>query len=243
MMDAESPKPLYEQIKEYLLYKINTGEFSPHSRIPSERNLSQQFGVSRLTVSKAIKELIQAGKLYTQVGKGTFVDEEIIDQQLNTLTGFTEEMHKRGQRAASQVLRAEIIAASDPLARRLEIPVGGQVLILKRVRLANRQPVAVETSHVVADICPRILDNHDFSQDSLYHVLRTACKLNLTHAEQTIVARGASEAEASILGIETGQPILNMTRVTFEAHARPVEFVESAYRGDRYTFRAKLQQI
>src|SRR5690606_40447396 len=107
MVDANSPKPLYEQIKDYILTNIHSGNFQPNSRIPSERSLSAKFGVSRLTVNKAIKELEQAGWVRIQIGKGTFINEAQIDQELETLTSFSEDMAKRGRQPASRVIVAE----------------------------------------------------------------------------------------------------------------------------------------
>jgi GntR family transcriptional regulator len=243
MVDINSPKPLYEQIKEYILHNIHAGTFAPDTRIPSERDLSRQFGVSRLTVNKAIKELVQAGWLHTQIGKGTFISPETIDQALDTLTSFTEEMSRRGQRTGSRVLQAEIIAAPEEHARMLGIPAGVGMVLLRRVRMANNQPVALETSSFSAAACPGILDRFDFSRDSLYAVWRQIYHLQPTYAEQTFEARQATLDEAHALEINEGDPVLSITRVTFGANDRPLEYVQSAYRGDRYKFRAILRHV
>ncbi len=240
MLKAQSSKPYYEQIKDYILYKINTGELNPHDQVPSERSLSEQFGVSRLTVSKALKELVLEGKLYTQVGKGTFVSAEPIDQTLDTLTSFSEEMQKRGQRPSSQVIEARWITATEPLAQRLAVPVGVTLALLKRVRLANEQPVALETAHLVGGHCDAILDRFDFTRESLYDVLQTHYSLHLAYADQEIEARLPTAEEARYLLLEERSPILSMSRVTYLETGVPVEYVESAYRGDRYKFRARL---
>jgi GntR family transcriptional regulator len=240
MLDAESSKPLYEQIKEYILHKITTGELPPHARIPSERMLAQQFGINRLTASKAIKELVLDGKLYTRVGKGTYVKEEPIDHTLGSLTSFTEEMSARGQPASSRVLRAGITEAYETVARLLNVTVGTPLVILKRVRLANQQPIALETSTIVAAYCEGILEHHDFARESLYRVLREEYDLCLTQAEQVFEARQATEDETEILELEASSPILAITRVTYLDNGDIVECVESAYRGDRYKFRAML---
>lgn len=243
MLKAKSSQPYYEQIKEYILYKINTGELTPHDRVPSERGLSEQFGVSRLTAGKAIKELVLEGKLYTQVGKGTFVSDEPINQALDMLTSFSEEMEKRGQRPGSRMLDAKLIEATGKLAQALQIPVGVPLLMLRRVRLANEQPVALEVSHLVASYCPNILERFDFGRESLYHVLRTHYSIRLVHADQELGARLATPEEAQLLKVEVNSPILSMVRVTYIEDQRPIEYVESAYRGDRYKFRARLKHI
>lgn len=243
MARLHSPKPLYEQIKEYILLNIQSGAFPPDGKIPSEREMSEQFGVSRMTVTKAIQDLVREGLLYSQVGKGTFVSGRLIDQQLESLTSFTEEMSKRGQHPASRVLKAVVLPASEEIAPHLDILPGVEVAMLKRVRLADEQPIALETCYLLAGMCPGILDKHDFARESLYSVLRTEYNLLMAYAEQTIEARQSTETEAEALEMETGCPILHITRITYNEADRPIEYVRSAYRGDRYKFRALLRKI
>ncbi len=243
MVDPSAAKPLYEQIKEYILYNIQSGVFSANARIPSERDLANQFGVSRLTVSKAIQELVRDGRLYVQIGKGTFIAGETIDQGLESLTSFTEEMRQRGQITSSRVLQAVQRPAPDLIARKLSIPLGVSVNTLQRVRLANNQPIALETASIVAANCPDLLRKYDFAVESLYQTLREKYDIVLTRAEQTIEARRAHDFEADMLELNKGAPILHITRVTFDDDNTPIEYVESAYRGDRYKFRAILRHV
>jgi GntR family transcriptional regulator len=243
MLDTKSSKPLYEQIKEYILHGIHDGRFKPNERIPSERDLSETFGVSRLTVGKAVKELVQAGWLYVQIGKGTFISDEPMDQQLEALTSFSEEMAKRGQETHSRVLRAEYVEADETTARTLNLPLGASVLLLKRVRLVGGRPMALESSQISASLCAGIIEKHNFEHQSLYAVLRNDYGLSLTHAEQIFEARAANESEARFLELDTGDPVLAITRVTFSANEKAVEYVQSVYRGDRYKFRAVLRRI
>ncbi|MEO1644759.1 MAG: GntR family transcriptional regulator, partial [Chloroflexota bacterium] len=152
MLDKSSSQPLYEQIKDYILERIASGEYSPHSRLPSERKLSNHLAVSRLTVSKAIKQLVQEGLLYTQVGKGTYVATDPIQQQIDTLSSFTEEMKIRGQTTSSRVLSARVKSASAEVAEILNIPLGIDVVELERVRMVAQQPMAIEQSTIRADL-------------------------------------------------------------------------------------------
>jgi len=243
MLDTKSSKPLYEQIKDYILHGIHSGTYQANEKIPSERDLSEQFGVSRLTVNKAIKELVHEGWLYVQIGKGTFISDEPIDQQLETLTSFSEEMAKRGQETTSRVLAAEMVAADEAIARQLNIPPAVPVICLRRVRLVGKQPLALETSHIVATNCSDIIETHDFSKESLYAVLRDDYQITLTHAEQVFEARAASDKEAALLELEIGDPVLAISRVTFTANNQPIEYVQAVYRGDKYKFRAVLRRI
>jgi GntR family transcriptional regulator len=231
LLDVNSAKPLYEQIKEYILSQIQAGEFVRGGRIPSERALSESLGVNRLTVKKAIDELVQAGQLSVQIGKGTYVSQRKFDLQLESLTSFTEEMIRRGQRASSRVLSMGLLPASVPDARVLCITPGELVVSLVRLRLADHIPMAIERSQIVAALCPGILDHHDFTRESLYGVLLEEYHLQLVRAEQSIEARRATSEESRLLEIAPGDPILEMTRITYSSSEIPAEYVHSAYCG------------
>lgn len=241
MIAHDSHVPLYIQIKDYIRLNIQAGVFPENSRIPSERQLAEQFQVSRLTVSKAINELIQEGLLHSHVGKGTFVSSTKIEQELRTLTSFTEEMIRRGQRPSSHVLYAAVEPASSEVAKALLLSSGTKIIVLKRVRLADNQPVALETSAIVSAICPGIVDKHDFSQESLYQVLREECGIRIAYARQSFESRQATPEEQEALHLDPHTPILGITRITYNAQDQPIEYVRSAYRGDRYKFNAILR--
>lgn len=243
MITRDSAVPLYIQIKEYIRQNIVSGVYSENTRIPSERQLSDQFEVSRLTVTKAITELVQEGLLHTRVGKGTFVTPGKINQELRTLTSFTEEMLRRGQSAASRVLYASVDPAEEEIARALSLVPGAKVMVLKRLRLSDEQAIALEITHIIDALCPNILVNHDFSCESLYRVLRDEYGLHMTHAQQTIEARRATATELELLKIDSHTPILSMTRITFNEQDAPFEYTRSAYRGDRYKFNAVLHSV
>jgi GntR family transcriptional regulator len=152
-------------------------------------------------------------------------------------------MRSRGNTPGSRVLSAKICPASEDLARFLDVRPGTQLAVLQRVRLADDQPMALETSHLVAAHCPQLVERFDFERDSLYRVLRQEYNLVLAHAAQTIAARGATREEASVLGLKPNAPVLHMTRVLYTADDRPLEYVISAYRGDLYTFHVVLRQV
>lgn len=241
MLDTNTSKPLYEQIKEYILRQIQSGVYTQGQRIPSERSLSETLQVNRLTVKKAIDDLVLAGHLSVQIGKGTYVNQRKFDLQLETLTSFTEEMTRRGQRASSRVISAGVQPVSMLDARVLCIAPGEPVVSLVRLRLADDIPMAIERSQLVAAYCPGILDHHDFSHDSLYDALMGDYGIQLTHAEQSIEARRATSEEARLLDIAQDDPILEMTRVTYSTNGQRIEYVKSAYCGTRYKFQAVLK--
>lgn len=242
MVQINSPTPYYVQIKDYVRQKILSGAFPENSRIPSERQLAAQFNVTRLTVAKALNELAQEGLIQSRVGKGRFVGSGKIDHELRTLTSFTQDIQARGQQPSSQVLKAVIESAGEEAAHALSILPGEAVMVLERVRLADLQPVALEASLIPAKYCPNLLENHDFSRESLYEVLGTDYNLHLVYAQQTIEARMPTPHECEALQIRHDTAILSIHRVTYTDQDRPIEFVRSAYRGDRYKLRAVLRK-
>lgn len=241
-LDHNSPIPLYVQIQAYLRLNIRAGHFAVNTRLPSERQLAEQFGVNRLTVAKALSELAHEGLIETRVGKGTYVRSPRIDQELRALTSFTQDMSSKGI-VSSRIILETLEPAGEKIASALRVEVGTPLFSLKRVRLVNDINIALEHTHIPHYLCIGILNRHDFSKDSLYSVLRGVYDLRLSSATQTIEARAATTYESAVMEIAVGQPILGITRVTYDDYQRPVEYVVSAYRGDRYTFHVSLQGV
>lgn len=241
-IEHDSSVPLYVQIREYLHDKIVSGDFEVDTRLPSERQLAEQFSVSRLTVTKALKELEYEGLIYTQMGKGTYVaPNPKLNQQIETLTSFTEDIRARKKRPASRVLSATIAAADAEAAQQLAIPTGEEVFSLKRLRLANDKIMALEYAQIPHKFCRGILQAHKFEQESLYQVLRDDYGVHLTFAHQTIEARLPTAYEIEVLELEAQVAMLSFTRVTYNADEQPIEFVVSTYPGDRYKLKAMLK--
>ncbi len=205
MMNADPSTPLYTQIKDHLQIQIQQGAYPPGARLPSERELALEFGVSRITARQALQELIQDGLTYSRVGKGTFVCPPKID--LTVLTSFSEESRQRGMTPGSRVLKTALVPAEAATASWLQVSPGTEIVVLTRVRLANNRPLALETAHLDHRLCPGILDRHDFSHESLYEVLRQAYGRVMVWADQIIEARQPTHEECQI-------PLLGLTRVT-----------------------------
>lgn len=237
----DSPVPLYVQIKDLLQTQIETGAYVIGQRLPSERELAQRFNVSRMTARQALQSLAQEGLTSSRVGKGTFVSPPRINQELRTLTSFSEDMRERGMAPNSRVVRAEVVQADREIAGRLHIPPKSEIVLLSRVRLADDQPLALETTHIPTAQFPGLLDHHDFSRESLYDVLQADYGCHLVWADQMIQACMPSEAEREALNLDARTPVLRLARVTYNQYDQPVEFVRSVYRGDQYQLRAVLR--
>ena len=241
MTDRLKPGPLprYHQLKELLRRRIGSGEWPPGTPIPSERELCAQYGISRMTARQALSELVNEGLLYREQGRGTFVGRPRISQQLMRLTGFTEDIRAREQRPGATVLAAELWPADARTAEVLRVKPGQSVFRLRRLRSADGEPLAVETSVVAFFGCERLLAE-DLGAQSLYRVLETKFHLPLLEAEQEVEAGLAGEDEAALLQVAVGSPVLHTRRVTYTERNRPIEYATSVYRGDKYTFYARL---
>ncbi len=240
-LERESPDPLYNQLKESIVSDISAGRYAPNQRLPSERELSAHYNVSRMTVRQALLELARDGMIYTRTGKGTFVAEPKIDQRLRTLSGFTQDVNARGGRPSSRVLEFKIFPATPDVAAALRLAPGTEVFMLTRLRLADSTPLALETAYLPVQLFPGLLD-HDFTVESLYSVLENEYNCALTQAEQTIEAALAGKREAELLEVVSPAAIFKMQRMTMTSDGFPVEYVVSVYRGDRYKFHSVLLQ-
>jgi len=237
-IDKTSPIPIYYQLEQIVLDKIKSGVWPPNTAIPSERELSEQFGVSRMTVRQALLALTHDGILRREVGVGTFVAEPRITQRLTRLTGFTEDMRARGKRASARVLNLAVARATPVVAEMLSIDLGQEVLLVDRLRLADGEPLAIETSHLCFAGCQE-LQGADL-EGSLYALLTQECGIVPTRARQRISAGVADKREIDLLGLKRGAPVLRLRRVTFDQNGRAFEYVESTYRADKYVFDAEL---
>jgi GntR family transcriptional regulator len=240
MLDNHSPLPLYHQLRKMIVDRIETGEWRPGDRVPSEVELVKQYGVSRTTVRLALADLANQGLLTRLQGRGTFVAQPHIRQHLNRLTGFTQDMQSRGKHATSRLLRFEVVSASQAMARVLDQAPGVSLIVLKRLRLADELPMAIETSYLVYELCQALL-KQDLTSRSLYHLLSVELDINPARAHQEMQAVVCPPEEARLLGVPRSSPVLHIIRTTYDQKDRPFEHVESYYRGDRYVFQAELR--
>ena len=240
VIDKNSVIPLYHQVKEYLKNQMMTGRYKVDEMIPSERELSEEFEINRLTVRQAINELVQEGLLYRQRGVGTFVSTPKIEQPLTKLSNFSTDMRNRGIVPGAQVVSMSVIPATNPVASQLRIDTGEEVLELVRVRTANGEPMAIERSCLVYSQV-RALYGMDMENVSLYQMLEDVCGLKLVKAIQTIEIAAIRPDEASMLDIGQHDAVMLIERTTYtEGADRPVEYVRSLYRGDRYKFSIEM---
>ncbi|MBV9710779.1 MAG: GntR family transcriptional regulator [Ktedonobacteraceae bacterium] len=230
-----SPVPRYYQLKEIMRERVRVGAWKPGDLIPSERELGETYGISRMTVRQAITELVNEGLFYREQGRGTFVSHNKITQQLIHLTGFTEDISARGQRPSTKVISAAMHPADETIAEKLRISPGTSIFRLQRLRLADDEPLAIELSQILFKDCERLLEE-DLEHNSLYRLLETKYGVTLMEADQEIEAGLASNEDAQILKIPPGGAVLYTRRVTYTERNQPVEYAKAVYCGHKYTF-------
>ncbi|MDF1998828.1 GntR family transcriptional regulator [Peribacillus frigoritolerans] len=240
MIDKNSPLPIYFQIEEQIKRQIENGEFQAHDALPSEREYAEKFEISRMTVRQAINNLVNDGYLYRQKGRGTFVADKKLEQQLNGLTSFTEDMKARGLNPSSKLLSFEIIPADKKIASELHISLYAPVYEIKRIRLADDVPMALETVYMSANLIKGLTE--EIINLSLYQYVENYVKLKIDYASQTLESSIASELEVTYLAIPKHSPILFIQRNTFLIDGTPLEYVKSAYRADRYKFTINISR-
>ena len=226
------PLPKYYRLKESIRSMIEDRQLEEGDLIPSERELCEGHGVSRMTARQAVNELVNEGVLYREQGRGTFVAGAKLQHETVRLTSFTQDMQERGMTASSKVLGVEVEGASLTAARALGVEPGDQIVRVSRVRNAGGRPMALEASYLLYEVGKSIL-GVDLSESSLYHELRKK-GLRIASAEQKYEATLLNEDEADHLGIPAGSAALLVERVTFDDNGDPFEYVKSIYRGDRY---------
>ncbi len=223
----------YLRLKESIIASVAEGRYAPHTRLPSQRELGEGHGVSHMTVRRAINELIREGVIYARQGSGLFVAEPKADAELGPMIGFTEDMRLRGMKASSKVLEKRIVAASTVLASVLQLRVGQPLVFLRRLRIADGEPMAVQNTFLPSLTFPGLCD-HDLDNRSLYDILGGAYGVRLTHADSAASAELASDEDAALLHLAPPAALLVTEQLTYADDGRPVEFVRSIYRGDRY---------
>jgi GntR family transcriptional regulator len=205
--------------------------------IPSERQLSADLGVSRLTVRAALDELAREGYLVRRRGSGTYVQQPKISQQL-TMTSFSEDMRRRGMVASSKTLSLSRHLAGARLGRFLNVSPGEEIVVVKRLRLADGVSMAIETLHVPASVVPGVQPRD--LEGSFYDLLRTRYRIEIASATQTIEPTVTNEEESAALGVPLHSPAFLFERTSRDANDRTLEFVHSIYRGDRYQIVSEL---
>ena len=215
-----------------LVHQLGVG-----TAIPSERQLSADLGVSRLTLRAALDELTREGYLVRRRGSGTYVQQPKISQQL-TMTSFSEDMRRRGMVPGSRTLSLTRQLAGARLGRFLHVSPGEEIVVVKRLRLADGVSMAIETLHIPSSVVPGVRSKD--LEGSFYELLRSRYGVEIASATQAIEPTVTNEEESEALGVPLHSPAFLFERTSRDADDRTLEFVHSIYRGDRYRIVSEL---
>jgi GntR family transcriptional regulator len=233
--------PLYAQVEAVLAAAIADGAFSPGMQLPSEDSLVERFSVSRTTIRTTIQNLSRRGLVEIRRGKGTFVTQPKITQELTELSGFVEDMQAIGRTATARLLSQQLVEANQSVARQLGLPIGTTVVHIQRVRLADGIPICFDESYLPRELGEKVMAD-DLKVEPIFSLLEQKYDTPLLEAEYRMEAVSAHASLARALDIAAGSPMFLIERTSYSEGRRPVDYEKLYYRGDRIQFVTHLSR-
>lgn len=234
MIDKNSSLPIYAQLEEYIKKNIKERVYLPGESLPTERELTELFGVSRMTIRQAITNLVHQGVLYKTHGKGAFVSKEVIEKKME-IESFSQDMQKRGLVPSSKILTFEKVIPDSEVLEKLQLSDNEQVYFLSRLRLANNEPMAIEYSYLPEKYYPDLM-KYNLMNCSLYALMKQEYHSDFNYMKQSIRAATISKNEAEmLLNKSRGFGIISL-RTIFNGDEVPIEYTKTIYHPDRYAF-------
>jgi len=238
IFSKDSPFTLYYQLREDLAKKIANRDWKPGEKIPSEAELCEAYNVSRITVRKAIEDLVRSGQLIKQQGKGTFVTNVSMEHKLSKFYSFSEELARHGMTERAQVLSFDIIAATEDVSDKLSMQLNDKVYMVKRLRMADEMPYTVEISYIPYALC-KGLTAKNITQKGLYNSMRSLDVFPERIVEK-IRAAVVSKADAGLMKVNPNAPAIKLERLTYYG-SLTIEYCVSIVRGDFFTYTIELK--
>lgn len=235
-LDKSVPIPLYFQLKELILQQIKEGSYKVGDAIPTEKELSEIYDISRTTVRQAITELVQEGWLYRVKSKGTFVRAPKIEQSfIQALGSFNDQILELGMTPSTEVLDFKVIKVPDEVAVHLNLAVGEKVIYIHRRRFADNEPIVMVKTYLPYDKCSFVLDR-DFVKESLYPILSELKETKICKIRRFIEAVEAKQYDIKSLNMTNGKAIQQFISIGFNYKDEPIEYSLARYRGDKNRF-------
>ncbi|KEI08681.1 GntR family transcriptional regulator [Clostridium sp. K25] len=239
-INKKSCVPLYYQLMNIILEKIELGVLQEHDRLPSERELCEKYDISRSTVRQTMQELENNGYVYREHGKGTFVSSQAVKQDLLKFYSFTEEMKKIGKVPKSNVIDFDIIKATENLVEKLKCSINDEIYKIVRLRIADENPMMYETTYLPLKRFPE-LTKEQLEYNSMYDVFKKKYNVHFTKAEETFRPVHMRNHEAKLLKADVKIPSMMIERYTFE-QSTIIEYTVGIARGDRFEYRVVLEK-
>lgn len=233
-VDRRSPIPLYLQVKETLLEKIESGEWQPEQQLPSEVELCDMLEVSRAVVRQALNELVFEGLIVREQGRGTFVAKPKMDFQPSTLISFSRVMRRLGHEVKTKVLDQRVVPAPKKVAIKLSLKPNERVVLIRRLRFVDERPVAIHTAYLDAERFSALV-YEDLSQ-SLWDAIRKITGIESAYTQDIIEATLLRRKEAELLDRSIGSSALLIAGNAFDSHGRSFRYTEAVNRADCIRF-------
>jgi GntR family transcriptional regulator len=237
-MSCEDRKePLYFQVKRDLMRRVQIGEYRVGDTLPSEEVLAREYGVSRITVKRAVLDLVSEGVLYRRQGKGTFVAAPKIEEDLSLAVAVVQPILMHSDKASHKLISAEVVLPDPEIARHLDIDVSSPVIQVRRTKLTADEPIQLEHSYIPESLCPGLNTKMNSRSSALmYEILEHEYGFALMRAKLFIEPTVLDSQAAKLLKVRQGMPAMLWTRITYTTGDRPIEFYKSVVRGDRFKY-------
>ncbi len=241
LVNRGDPVPLYHQLYRILLKRIRAGEWKPGDLIPSEKELGQQFALSRITIRQTLQQLAADGYLSRQQGRGTFVSQPKVQRGPEGAFGLTGYLRAHGHAAGWRLLTMKRIKPPEKIRSILQLDDDRMVLQIRRFRLADDAVIGFHRIYVPYPLAEEVKEEYLTQGESSLHYMEECMRVRLSHSHRSISAVGASEREASLLGVSVDFPLLQIERTTFGLNEAPVEHLCAVYRSDRFEYYLRLE--
>ena len=238
-MSGAQESLLYSRVETVLAGEISDGQLKVGDQMPTEDFLIERFEVSRITVRRAVQNLVSRGLVEIRRGKGTFVTAPKITQELTELSGFVEDMQALGRKPTARLIGKEVVTADANVARHLALTKGERVVRIRRVRLADGIPLSFDETYLPLEIGKKIITNN-LKVEPIFSLLERKYDVPLVEAEYKLEAVAAEAEVAAALRVKQGSPIFRIERTSYSTRNRPVDYEKLYYRGDLVCFVTRL---
>lgn len=240
-IDKKSYMPIYYQLQELLVGKIESGELSPGDKLPSENELAAQYDISRNTAQKALRALVTWGLAQRIQGKGTFVSNKSVTFSITASLGLSSEIIGMNKQPRSQMLQAKIIEATYDISQKLGIEKDAQVYIIQRLRFVDDMPVMIQTSYIPVTCLPGLLSKN-LEDVSLFELIMHDYGIEVDNATEVMRAVSVTRFEGEMLQISEFSPAFLLQRQTYLKNGRVLEYAKTIVRGDKSKFYVELNK-
>ena len=239
-IEREDPVPLYYRLAEIIKKKILDAEYAVGNKIPTEAEMQEDYGVSRPTIRKTIELLIKQGFLVRERNYTPYVAQAKMTHPVGTISSFTEDMLAKGITPGTHIISLCYIKPPEIVSRYLKVGDHEETVFLKRVRLADNEPILISNSYIPKNLVPGFVEN-GLLRESLYQILERDYGIILFETDETIQAVVAEKEEAQLLEIKVGSPLLLVHRIVRDKDRIVVEYNSSLFRGDRFKYHKILR--